>query len=185
MELNDKLNTQGKIIATKIPSEFTAYACKDFNDYALQQKLVKGDIAFVPELVPLGEKAILELLANPTFQKEYGDNPMLFYYMVLQYALKTGLLLGAMWELNFDGLNENSYKIEVEHALNGETEKLLDEMGLNTEEKHDAFFVELFKRWNKLTAPYTQMEDQRFYITGAMFAGFQLGVTMILDNLED
>ena len=58
-------------------------------------------------------------------------------------------------------------------------------MGLNTEEKHDAFFVELFKRWNKLTAPYTQLEDQRFYITGAMYAGFQLGVTMILDNLED
>lgn len=185
MDINDNLNINGKITAAKNPSDFTAYACKVFNEYAFSQNLVKGDIAFVPELVPLGEKAVLELLANPTFQKEYGDTPMLFYYMVFQYALKTGLLIGAMWELNFDALKEDSFKFEVEHALNGETEKLLSAMGLDTEEKHDAFFVELFRKWTKITAPYTQLEDQRYYITGALFAGFQLGVTMILDSLED
>ncbi|MDO4178342.1 MAG: hypothetical protein Q4D21_04040 [Phascolarctobacterium sp.] len=180
MELNDK-----KFIAAKNPSDFTAECCKAFYDYAFKQNLIKGDIAFVPELVELGEKAVLELLGNQTFQKEYGDNPMLFYYMVLQYALKTGILIGARWELNFDSLTPDSYKEETAHALNGETEKLLSELGLDSDEKHDGFFVGLHKKWYELTMPYTQLEDQRYYISGSLYASFQLGVTIILDNLED
>lgn len=180
MEINDQ-----NMVAAMNPSDFTAHCCKEFNKLALEQNLVKGDVAFVPELVPLGEKAVLEIMGNSTIQKEYGDNPMLFYYVALQYALKTGILIGGRWELNFASLREDSYQEEVAHALNGETEKLLAEMGLDTDEKHDAFFVELHKKWRELTMPYTQLKDQRYYISGSIFAAFQLGVTMILDNLED
>lgn len=180
MELNDK-----KMLAAMNPSDFTAHCCEEFNNLAIDKQIVKGDIAFVPELVPLGEKAVLEIMSCPTIQEEYGDNPMLFYYVVLQYAFKTGILLGARWELNFESLTAESYKEEVAHALNGEAEKLLSEMGLDSDEKHDAFFVALHKKWHELTMPYTQLEDQRYYISGSIFAAFQLGITTILDNLED
>lgn len=180
MEFNDK-----KMLAIKNQSDFTAYVCKEFNELAINEELVKGDIVFVPELVPLGEKAVLELMSNSTIQKEYGDNPGFFYYIVLQYALKTGILLGARWEVDFESLTPDSYRKELAHALNGETERILEEIGLDTEEKHDAFFVALYEKWHELTLPYTTLEDQTPYIFGSIFAALQLGITMILDNIEE
>ena len=185
MELNNRFDINGNPVAALSPSDFTAHCSKVFNAYALSKNLVKGDIVFVPELVPLGEKAVLEIIANDLLQKEYGEKPMLFYYVVLEYALKTGILLGAKWELNFEGLTPDSYKETVSLALHGEADQLLAEMGLDSEAQHDEFFMELHKKWHELTLPYTKLKDQRYYISGSLFAAFQLGVTMILDSLQE
>lgn len=155
----------------------------DFHAEAKKFGVLKKGLVFIPELIPLGQKTILEFLKDPYYQMQYGNNAQQYYYLILALSIDAGMCLATRWHENFQSLNQYVEEI-IENGPADDANTLMnkyfpsDVMG----NQGNDFFPIIFYRWLKMHEPYWNLADPREYTLKALLAAYQLGVSMILEK---
>ena len=143
--------------------------------------MATNGLIFIPELLSLGNEAILAYLQDRFFSIEYANDPTTYYYVINSFAFQTGIVYAAMWHTNYAELKESKAKEVVANGAWDDVEKLLSDLEL-TKETLNEFQNELYKEWLHKHEPYWKLEDPRKYTFNAMLASYQLGISVMLQK---
>lgn len=167
----------------KTPSEFYLDCVEDFHKEANEHNAAMQGVILVPELIPLGEKAVLALLKDKFYEQQFGSSPEMYYYFILAMSIDCGLVFADRWHTAKPELDAYVSNI-MQDGPADDANKLFDAEFPEPEFRNQAnpFFSKIFSKWMELHEPYWQMKDPRDYTYKAMLAGYQLGVSMMLDK---
>lgn len=165
------------------PEQFYATCVQEFHRVAQSYGVAKKGVITVPELLKAGEKLTLAFLNDGFLKQEYSNNPAMFYYAVLMFCFDAGIATANKWHKDFASLD--SY-VEILTVLGpaDDANKLLQEHfhPKVSENQGNGFVGEIFDKWLELTKPYHNLQDPRKYYYSAMLAGYQVGVSMMLEK---
>lgn len=166
----------------KAPLDFYQECVSAFHETAAKLCGAPQRPIVVPELVPIGQNVALTLLQKPTYLSNCADNAELYYQLILYLCIHAGMAVATQWDLNPNDLHKNLGMIIDEPELIGEElikEYFAKEM---PDGKGTLLFAGIFAIWMKLHDPYWQLKDPREYTLLSLAAGYQLGVSMILEK---
>ena len=152
----------------------------DYHKAAMEKGMAERGVIFIPELLPIGEKTVLAFLKDPFFQMEFGNNPQMYYYVIMSLSLQAGMVFAAKWHDNYSELTDSYINEIIEDGPAEACKPFLRELGLNSTEKENAFYRVVFERWLANHKPYWELSDPRQYTFRATLAAYQLGISMIL-----
>lgn len=167
----------------KTPVSFYSDCVADFHQEAAKHGVANRGLIFIPELIPLGEKAILAYLQDPFFQMQCGGNAKQYYYLIMALSIDAGMCFATRWHEEFSTLNNYVDEIIISGPAD-DANALMDAhfadgvMG----DQGNGFFPIVFERWLAMHEPYWKLSDPREYTFKAMVAAYQLGVSMILEK---
>lgn len=156
----------------------------DFHNEAAKYGVATKGMIFIPELLPLGQKTVLAYLQDSFFQMQFGNNPQMYYYFIFSLSVDAGMCFAAKWHEDFAGLNRYVDRI-IEEGAADEANLLMQRhlpKALFANQGNE-FFQKIFPRWLAMHDPYWKLKDPREYTFNAMLAGYQLGVSIILEKL--
>ena len=161
------------------PKKFAQACLQEYlrivNEYSYA---TKGPVV-VPELLQYGMSYEMRILNDHHYISEYGNNPVQYYYVIFQLSLVCGFIAGKTWHLNFGDFNS-----VMEEAYYNNS-KYMKDIYLDLDLDKETFSEILDKLYNKLLElhkPYWDLNDPREYTFNALFAAYQLGVSMILNK---
>ena len=152
----------------------------DYHEAAKKEGKLKKGLIFIPELMSYGEKTTMAFLNDPFFQAEFGEQPHMFYYVIMSLLIQAGMVYAVKWHENFSGLSDYVDRI-IDEGPADESRTLIKQMGINNPEQENAFYQAIFKRWLAKHEPYWELSDPREYTFSAMLAAYQLGISMALE----
>lgn len=191
MGLFDKYKKKQRQAATTSSSTRTASpemrfyndCVEDFHKAALRKGFVNRGVIFIPELIPFGEKIVLAFLEDRSFQMQFGDNPQLYYYVIMSLSLQAGIVFAEKWHSDYSALKSGYANQIIEEGPADACKPFLAQLGLTDSEKENDFYYAIFERWLVMNEPYWKLSDPRNYTFNAMVAAYQLGISMILEKL--
>ena len=162
------------------PQEFYNLCVKDYHENAQKLGYAKRGLIFIPELIALGQQAVLWFLRNDDL-KSHFTSPSMYYFVGLNTAVRCGILFGLKWHLDFNGLNVPGYVESVmEQGPSVFTDDIIkNDLGMD-EQAFNSFCTKLFDRWCALHDPYWKLSKPAEYTIYATLAAYQLGISMIL-----
>ena len=160
--------------------QFYNECVEDFHKTAMGKGQATRGLIFIPELIPIGEKTVLAFLKDPFFQMEFGENPQLYYYVIMSLSLQAGIVFAFEWHADYDALKSGYVDQIIEEGPAEDCKPFLKALGLTTNEEENAFYHTIFDRWLAKHEPYWKMDDPREYTFRATLAAYQLGISMIL-----
>ena len=83
------------------PTAFYTECTMAYHEYAKTQGYANKGLIFIPELIPLGQKAVLAYLQDPFLTFEYSSAPDTYYYVINSFAFQTGIIYGAAWHESY------------------------------------------------------------------------------------
>ena len=86
------------------PTAFYTECTVAYHDYAQTKGYAGKGLIFIPELIPLGQKAVLAYLQDPFLTFEYSSAPDTYYYVINSFAFQTGIIYGAAWHESYSAL---------------------------------------------------------------------------------
>lgn len=178
--LNKESTNSGQI---KSAQDFYNDCLISFHDEAKENGFANKGIIFIPELIPMGEKAVLAYLQDMYFSIEFAQDPVMYYYAIMSFSLQTGICFAEKWHNDFERL-ESGYVDEIIKlgpafdALAIMSEKI----GISGNEERNDFCRNIYRKWISCHEPYWNLRDPRQYTFRAMVAAYQLGVSMILEK---
>ncbi len=169
--------------AQKTAQSFYTDCVEVFHNEAMKNGFAKRGVIFIPELIPMGEKAVLAFLQDQFFAFEFGNNPAQYYYVILSLAIQAGIAFGEKWHLDFSGLKNGYVDQMIEEGPADEANRILtDTIGLVGNQQQNEFYQKIYEKWIECHEPYWALSDPRQYTFNAMLAGYQLGISMILEK---
>ncbi len=164
------------------PSVLSFYdqCVEDFHRTAAQEGQSENGPVIIPELIPIGEKTVLEFLKDPFFRMEFDSDPQMFHYVIMSLSLQAGIVFGAKWHEDFAALNDAYVDRIIRDGPESECKPYLRQLGLTDRLKESAFYDVIFERWTAMHESVRKMRDPREYTFRATLAAYQLGVSMIL-----
>ena len=168
----------------KTPAAFYTDCVEDFHKAAMTQGVASKGLIFIPELLPMGEKAVLSFLKDSYFQMQFSSDPQTYYYLIMSLSLQAGIVFAAKWHEDFDELKNGYVEQIIEEGPADEARKLLEaefpkSISAN---QGNPFYQKIFARWLAMHEPYWKLSDPREYTFKAMLAAYQLGISMILEK---
>lgn len=160
--------------------DFYTICLKEFHDEAAKNNLATKGLIFIPELIKYGEKIVLEFLKDEFFKFEFGNNPNLYYYIIMSLCIQSGIVLGEKWHLDFKNLDDNYLKNIISEGPADKAGEILEKLNLPTSDVQNKFYQSIYKKWVLCNEPYWALEDSRQYIFKSMLAAYQLGISIIL-----
>lgn len=162
---------------------FFAESTKEFHDELKAKGHNTSKIIAIPELLPLGEKAILYYLKTPFVQMLTGNDPARYYFYMTNLAFTTGINYGNKWHEDYEEL-KNSYAVTA-MVEGGHLEAAIDILfkTLNyNEKKKNKLFAQVSDIWSEMVEPYWNLPENeaKAYIFQALLAAYQAGVSLIL-----
>ena len=188
MGLFDRLKKNQKKDSTetvqiKNPQSFYTDCLKTFHDEAMANGFANRGLIFIPELMPMGEKAVLAYLQDMFFTMEFGKNPTQYYYVIMSLSLQTGICFGEKWHKDFAGLKAGYVDEIIKGGPADDANVILAEtVGINGNEEQNAFYQKIYEKWIYCHEPYWALNDPRQYTFRAMVAAYQLGISMVLEK---
>lgn len=188
MGLFDKLKKTNKSVSkepTNIKSAQTFYTdcVKAFHDEAMANGFANRGMIFIPELMPMGEKAVLAYLQDVFFTMEFGQSPAQYYYVIMALSLQTGICFGEKWHLDFVGLKNGYVDDIIKVGPADKANEIMEEtIGISGNQEQNEFYKKIYEKWIQCHEPYWALEDPRQYTFRAMVAAYQLGVSMVLEK---
>lgn len=163
------------------PAKFYAMSCQTFHDMANSGlSLTPRGVIFVPELLSIGQEAVLRCLQNPTLQRRYKNNPEGYYYAIATDCFDVGIVFADKWHNQVSAL-KNGFIEEVFNGNISDYSTPIIEQVIGWDDYDRApFYKDLFNCWKELHAPYWKLRDPREYTFNLMLAAYQLGVSVIL-----
>ena len=152
-------------------------------EYAKAQGYANKGLIFIPELIPLGQKAVLAYLQDPFITFEYSSAPDTYYYVVNSFAFQTGIIYGAAWHESYSALTGGFADKVIKDGPWEHVEPLFKKDLEMSKEEFERFGQELYTLWKNQHEAYWKLNDPRQYTFNATLASFQLGVSMILEKL--
>ncbi|MBR5960980.1 MAG: hypothetical protein IKZ98_08275 [Clostridia bacterium] len=152
---------------------------KDLHEIAQKYGAAKKDVIIVPELMIYGKKLADKQKDNLEFQREDFKEQC---HRALESCVKMGMAVASKWKHGCE--NEIEEYIESEEILIRDANELLEE---KLPEKlvgvwETDFYKDLCEIWeSQMEIPY-KYNMPLYYISYAFQAGYQLGISMILDK---
>ena len=165
------------------PIAFYNECVEDYHRTAQAKGFAGHGVILIPELLPFGERAVLTYLKNEALQRQFANRPQVYYYLILSMAIRTGMVFAQMWHMDYERFKDKLADLVIAEGPASYAGGALREIGLPDENKAGSFFMEIFRRWVALHEPYWKLRDPRDYTYRAMVAGYQLGVSMMLEKL--
>lgn len=172
--------------STSTPTEFFWDCVQSFNQIAKSRGLLHGDTKVVPELLEVGKSIVHSYLQNEEIHSACMENGKLnvgkFFRLVLQVAIDSGILLGASWHGASSTVLSRAEAIKKQPpSIFSIWEKHFNLLPGEVFEFYNAMYCQLTEHLSPLLSkelPY--MQD---YILHAHLAGFQLGISIILEKM--
>ena len=92
----------------KKPSDFYTVCVEDYHRTLKVKGYANRGLIFIPELIPMGNKAVLTFLKDPFFQAEVGGNVTQYYYLICSLSFMTGVAYAEKWHSNFSALKNGT-----------------------------------------------------------------------------
>lgn len=165
------------------PTAFYTECTMAYHEYAKAQGYANKGLIFIPELIPLGQKAVLAYLQDPFLTFEYSSTPDTYYYVINSFAFQTGIIYGAAWHESYATLKGGFDNKVIKDGPWEHVEPLFKKDLEMTKEQFEQFGQKLYAEWKTQHEPYWALNDPRQYTFNATLASFQLGVSMILEKL--
>ena len=165
------------------PTAFYTECTMAYHEYAKTQGYAHKGLIFIPELIPLGQKAVLAYLQDPFLTFEYSSTPDTYYYVINSFAFQTGIIYGATWHESYATLKGGFDNKVIKDGPWEHVEPLFKKDLEMSKEEFERFGQELYALWKNQHEAYWKLNDPRQYTFNAMLASFQLGVSMILEKL--
>ena len=166
----------------KSVQSFYADCLKSFHDEAMKNGFANQGLIFIPELIPMGEKAVLAYLQDLFFTMEFGQNPKQYYYVIMSLSLQTGICFGEKWHKDFAGLKSGYVYEIIKVGPADDANVIMSEIiGISGNQAQNALYQKIYEEWIKCHEPYWKLEDPRQYTFKAMVAAYQLGVSIVLE----
>ena len=150
---------------------------------AKKHDLCEDGIICIPELLSLGREAILAFLNEKKYIDQYGNNPRIYYYVLMNVTINAGIVLAYKWHTDAESLSnyfDNIVKDGPEKEASAiRTEKFSKKLAYK---QGHPFFLDIYSRWTAMTTPYWELPDPQPYIFDALVAAYQLGVSMVLNR---
>ena len=183
-DLIEKTNDAGEnnIIS---PRDFYFDCVNAYNKIARSHGVLYENIKVIPELLEYGIDIILYYLHNKdfyeklTYNEEEEDLENL-YRRILMIAIDSGVVLGECWQLNSSDIRKKLEEIKLkppvifiiwDNVFNLVPMEVFQFYG----DMYCEFTEQLYPLWNKIP-------DMRLHLLYAFLAGFQLGVSAILEK---
>ena len=167
----------------KNPNEFYTDCVEAFHTALGANGYAKKGLIFIPELIPLGNKAVLAFLKDPFFQMEAGGNATQYYYLISSLCFMTGVAYAEKWHTNYNELKTSFADQIIEEGPPEYAQPLLEaELGLDAEMQSKELFATIFDQWIEMHKPYWNLTDPREYTFKAMLASYQAGISTILEK---
>lgn len=162
---------------------FYTECIKEFHFEANKYDVANKGLIFIPELIPIGEQTVLSFLQDPFYMREFGDNPVTYYYFIMALSIETGMVFATKWHEDFANLHDYVGQI-IEDGPADDANVLLEKHFSKeiSENQGNPFFQKIFAKWMALHEPYWKLADPRQYTFRLMIAAYQLGVSMILEK---
>jgi len=161
------------------PKKFAQTCLQEYlrivNEYSYA---TKGPVV-VPELLQYGLSYEMRNLNDEELISEYGSDPVEYYHIAFQYSLMTGYIAGKTWHVNFANFNdimEDAYYNSQNYMY-----EIFEDLEMDFD-KHFEIMDKLFDKMMELLEPYWGLNDPREYTFNALFAAYQLGISMILNK---
>lgn len=168
----------------KSPQAFYNECVSDFHREAESCGVAKKGLIFIPELMDIGETAILSYLRDPYLQSEFEDNPTVLYYVIMSLAIESGIVFANKWHEDFPHLKSYAIEIITNGPADDANSLLKKHFPANvSEDQGNTFFRKIFARWVAMHKPYWDLDDPRNYTFKALVAAYQLGISMMLEKL--
>ena len=180
-------NSAPQMKNTQLPSDpqitrFYQNCVEDYHNAAKEKSLATKGIINIPELIPIGEQAVLTFLKDPFFQSQFGGNPSVYYYVIMSLSIQAGIVFAAKWHDNASALTKGYVERIIREGPAESCKPWLYQLGLTDNQKENTFYQVIFERWAKNHEPYWKLKDCRDYTFNATLAAYQLGVSMILER---
>lgn len=164
------------------PTAFFAKCTMAFHEYAQAHGYAHRGVVFIPELIALGQKAVLAYLQDPFLTFEYSSDHDTYYYIINSFAFQTGIAYGAAWHQSYTDLENGLADQMIQDGPWEYVEPLFRDDLAMTKEQFEQFGRGLYEVWKTQHEPYWVLNDPRQYTLNATLASFQLGVSMILEK---
>lgn len=182
LKKNQKKDSTESVQIKNVQSFYTD-CLKTFHDEAMANGFANRGLIFIPELMPMGEKAVLAYLQDMFFTMEFGQNPTQYYYVIMSLSLQTGICFGEKWHKDFAGLKAGYVDEIIKVGPADDANAILAEtIGINGNEEQNAFYQKIYEKWIHCHEPYWALNDPRQYTFRAMVAAYQLGISMVLEK---
>lgn len=179
---NQKRESAESVQIMSVQSFYTE-CLKSFHDEAMANGFANRGLIFIPELMPMGEKAVLAYLQDMFFTMEFGQNPTQYYYVIMSLSLQTGICFGEKWHKDFAGLKSGYVDEIIKVGPADDANVIMSEtIGISGNQEQNVLYQKIYEKWIKCHEPYWTLEDPRQYTFRAMVAAYQLGISMILEK---
>lgn len=165
------------------PEEFYVECCKEFHDISNYYGLSSKKVVFVPELIRIGEEAVLAFLKDPFLQMHFRYDPQQYYYMVNTMSFMAGVVFGDKWHHQVAELKSGFAEEVIKKGPSDYATPIIEEViGLDPEGANE-LYGGIYMRWMELHEPFWKLQDPRDYTFKLMLASYQLGVSTMLEKL--
>ncbi len=181
MPYKEKQNT----VVSQLTIDYYQACLNVFIGQAKEYKLCSRGLVDIPELYYYGIKASVSLLQDERLYNTMRGDTALYLYTLLSCSIKAGLLFGAQWQNDRFLMDEYTDDILAQG---------LDEAAADLLEKHfpdnlasdggQDFFMKISICWAHLFEPYRSNNDSDVFISFGLLAAFQLGVSMIISQMQ-
>ena len=176
----EPITTQARTAAPIV--QFYNDCVVDYHNAAGEKGMATRGLIFIPELIPIGEKTVLAFLKDLYFQVQFGNDPQMYYYVIMSLSLQAGMVFAVKWHENYSELKSGYIDKIIEEGPADACKPYLKQLGLTDIEKENTFYHVIFDRWLKMHEPYWKLNDPRDYTFRATLAAYQLGISMILEK---
>jgi len=167
----------------KKPSDFYTLCVEDYHRTLKEMGYANRGLIFIPELIPMGNKAVLAYLKDPFFKAEVGGNVTQYYYLICSLSFMTGVAYAEKWHSNFAALKAGFVDQVIADGPADYAIPILEkELHLSSDQQSEKLYSIIFDRWLILHEPYWKLSDPREYTFNAMLAAYQAGISVILEK---
>ena len=154
------------------PQEFYTACVEDFHKEAMKRGLIKKGPRIIPELLQLGQQAVLIYFKNERLQSQFED-PETYYGFMVMTCIYFGAVFAKKWHEDFSGLSDYAAEM-IRVGPYEDAKKLLN--------KDPGLSGAIYIRWSKMHKPYWSLQDPRNYTFNGMLAAYQLGISIVLES---
>ncbi len=164
------------------PDAFYNNAVESFQQLAVEQGFAKKGPMLVEELSELGDKTAFQFLTDKFVIKQFGSNPIQFYYSICNTCFMAGVVFADNWFHNGKKLNRDfADDVIVASPHRFAVPILKEKLGFD-DETLKTFLGTVFNSWLELHDPYWDHPDHKTYTIKLMAAAYQLGLSLVLEK---
>ena len=160
--------------------EFFSRCTQDIHEAARKEGQAKDGVILIYELMRYSEYGIDAFFNNQALAREFYDDLYSYFFLIMMMSLQYGLVLARQWKVDFNQLTEEYVNDTIDFALTERSEVVYKEIGLADEQKRDDFLGKIYDIVFEWIRAYVGTPEQPEYITKAMVAAYQLGISMAI-----